>query len=51
MGSIECVQFLLGCNVNLDGRDRSDMTPEMCADISNQDYIVELMEHHRRLRG
>lgn len=49
VGSVECVRFLLDANVPTDVRDRTDLTPVMCAEINNNQHLVELIAAHEEI--
>nr|XP_045617571.1 L-asparaginase 1-like isoform X2 [Procambarus clarkii] len=46
VGSEECIRVLLDANVPTDVRDRTDLTPIMCAEINNNHHLVELIAAH-----
>ncbi|KAG7175058.1 L-asparaginase-like 1 [Homarus americanus] len=46
VGSEECVQVLLDADVPTDVRDRTDLTAVMCAQINNNQHLVDLIATH-----
>nr|XP_045617572.1 L-asparaginase 1-like isoform X3 [Procambarus clarkii] len=51
VGSEECIRVLLDANVPTDVRDRTDLTPIMCAEINNNHHLVELIAAHEARNG
>lgn len=43
VGSEECVRFLLEAGVPTTTRDRTDLTPAMCAQVNNHDHLARLI--------
>lgn len=46
VGSEACVHVLLEADVTTDVRDRTDLTPAMCAQINNNQHLVDLITAH-----
>ncbi|XP_068216097.1 L-asparaginase-like isoform X1 [Palaemon carinicauda] len=46
VGSMECVTELLAAGVATDVRDRTDLTPVMCAQINNFSQIIDAIAEH-----
>lgn len=44
VGSEECVRFLLEAGVPTTTRDRTDLTPAMCAQVNNHDHLARLID-------
>ncbi|XP_037800011.1 L-asparaginase 1-like isoform X1 [Penaeus monodon] len=44
VGSEECVKFLLEAGVPTNTRDRTDLTPAMCAQVNNHDHLARLID-------
>ncbi|XP_042211232.1 L-asparaginase 1-like isoform X3 [Homarus americanus] len=51
VGSEECVQVLLDADVPTDVRDRTDLTAVMCAQINNNQHLVDLIATHEERIG
>ena len=48
MGSEECVKLLLSYGVSCNIKDKTNLTPAMCAQINNHDSIVNTIEEHEK---
>lgn len=51
MGSEACVRALLEADVATEARDRTDLTPAMCAQINNNQHLVDLIAAHEERNG
>ncbi|XP_076045887.1 uncharacterized protein LOC143028133 isoform X2 [Oratosquilla oratoria] len=48
VGADDCVKLLLKAGVQVDIRDRNDLTPSMCAQMNNNDHLVDRLAEHEQ---